>query len=66
MLTSGFLPDLFYTYGLMSACIFVMYLHCFRNLELFPSVHSIFYSSLVFLNLTVLVKEILGNQVLES
>ena len=54
------------SYGLMSACIFVMYLHCFGNVELFPPVHSIFYSSLVFLNLTELVKEILGNQVLES
>jgi hypothetical protein len=28
--------------------------------------HAIFYSSLVFLNLMELVKEILGNQVLES
>jgi hypothetical protein len=50
----------------MSACIFMMYLHCFGDLELFPPVHSIFYSSLVFLNLMELVKEILGNQVLES
>jgi hypothetical protein len=31
-----------FSYGLMSACIFVMYLQCFGNLELFPPVHSIF------------------------
>lgn len=68
MLTSGFLPDLFCTYVVMGWCLHV-YLWCtFAVLGIlsFPPLHSIFYSSLVFLNLTELVKEILGNQVLES
>jgi hypothetical protein len=69
MLTSTFLPTLFCTYLVMGWCLHV-YLWCtFNVLGILSSSHRstlFFYSSLVFLNLTVLVKEILENQALHN
>lgn len=53
------------SYSLMLACIFVTQ-SLFWKFDLFSRAPYVFYSYLVFLNLMALVKEILGNQVLES